>query len=221
MPLFDDGYEINDSFLNVAQLKSLDTELQAVSLSARSGGVRNIDKKFTSVRDVSVSPELMGKARKILDGKPNLVRALLFNKTANNNWLVTWHQDRTVAVSEKFDDPEWGPWSIKEGVHRVQPPISVLNQMVTFRIHLDNTNAQNGCLRVMPKSHLLGLLGHEAIQNYVKSHKLVVCEATAGSVLIMRPHLLHSSGKATIPTQRRVLHLEYSSFKLPAGVQWV
>ena len=92
--------------------------------------------------------------------------------------------------------------------------------MVTFRIHLDDSGRQNGCLKVLSKSQYLGVLGNDAIQEYSQRHKAVYCEAKAGSVLVMRPHILHSSSKATNPSLRRILHLEYSSFELPAGVVW-
>lgn len=125
-----------------------------------------------------------------------------------------------MAVSKQFKEAGWGPWSIKDGVHHVQPPISVLNQMVTFPVHLDGSSEENGCLKVLPKSHSLGLLCSEAILEYTDRHESVVCEGKAGSALVMRPHILHSSSKAVHPSQRRVLHLEYSDFKLPAGVAW-
>jgi ectoine hydroxylase-related dioxygenase (phytanoyl-CoA dioxygenase family) len=102
----------------------------------------------------------------------------------------------------------------------VQPPIAVLNQMITFRIHLDDSSQANGCLKVLPKSHELGILDQNEIQEYVQHNRSVICEARSGSALVMRPHILHASSKAKNPSQRRVLHLEYSSFKLPSGISW-
>lgn len=65
------------------------------------------------------------------------VRAVLFDKTQAMNWVVAWHQDRTIAVRERRDTPDFGPWSVKDGIVHVAPPIDVLNQMVTLRVHLD------------------------------------------------------------------------------------
>ncbi|MFY0677729.1 MAG: phytanoyl-CoA dioxygenase family protein [Neptuniibacter sp.] len=220
MSILEDGYEIIDDFLTHDQLITLNRELETVEFPSKAGGIRNAEKKFPTIRDLANSDQLNYQAKKYLSEEVNLVRAILFNKTRENNWLVTWHQDRTIAVSERFEKIEWGPWSVKDGVPNVQPPVDVLNQMVTFRIHLDDASQENGCLKVLPKSHKLGVLDHGSIQEYVKSHNLVICEAPAGSALVMRPHILHSSSKASSPTQRRVLHLEYSSFKLPPGVSW-
>lgn len=220
MPNLDNGYEIIDEFLTHDQLNSINSEIEHISLPEKAGGIRNAEKKFSSIHSLAVSKQLNIQAKKYLTGAPSLVRVILFNKTTENNWLVTWHQDRTVAVSEKFEEHDWGAWSVKDGVIHAQPPVDVLNKMVTFRIHLDDTSQTNGCLKVLPKSQKLGVLDHGAIQEYVQKHKPVVCEAKAGSALVMRPHILHSSGKASTPSRRRVLHLEYSSFKLPSGVAW-
>jgi len=220
VPILENGFEIINEFLSPDQLTSLRREIEAVELPFKAGGIRNAEKKFSSVRDLADSDQLNRHAERYLSGAARLVRAILFNKTTENNWLVTWHQDRTVAVSERFEKPKWGPWSVKDGVAHVQPPVDVLNQMVTFRIHLDDTGLENGCLKILPKSQELGILDHGAIQEYVQNRDPVICEASAGSALVMRPHILHASSKATNPSQRRVLHLEYSSFKLPSGVTW-
>ena len=220
MPTLENGYELIDEFLSHDQLVFINRELSSVNFPSKAGGIRNAEKKFSAIRSLANSEKLHSQAKKYLSGDVNLVRAILFNKTRESNWLVTWHQDRTIAVSERFEKNKWGPWSIKDGVQSVQPPVEVLNQMVTFRIHLDDASQENGCLKIIPKSHEQGVLDHEAIQEYIQSRCPVICEASAGSALVMRPHLLHSSSKASDPSQRRVLHLEYSSFKLPPGVAW-
>jgi ectoine hydroxylase-related dioxygenase (phytanoyl-CoA dioxygenase family) len=216
----ENGYELIEDFLSRDQLDFINSNIRDVNFPAKAGGIRNAEKKYSSIRELSASEHLIAKANLYLLGTASLVRAILFNKTSENNWLVTWHQDRTVAVSKKFEMHGWGPWSIKDQVHHVQPPINVLNKMVSFRVHLDDTNLENGCLRVLPKSHELGILDHSAINKFVRNNEAVVCTANAGSALAMRPHILHSSSKATNPSQRRVLHLEYSSFELPSGVAW-
>lgn len=220
MPTLDAGYEMISEFLSNDQLTSINREIEAVNFPAKIGGIRNAEKKFSSIRDLVNSEKLYAQAKKYTPGTPSLVRAILFNKTTENNWMVTWHQDRTVAVSERFEKHEWGPWSVKDGVHHVQPPVDALDKMVTFRIHLDDTSQENGCLRVLPGSHQLGILEQDAIREYVQNQRPVICEAPAGSALVMRPHILHSSSKAPNPSQRRVLHLEYSSFELPFGIAW-
>ena len=215
-----DGYEFITSFLDPEQLDRLSSEIGSVELSRSIGGVRNAQVKYPCVGELCSSNQVLEKVASFLQSSPTLVRAILFNKTESNNWLVPWHQDRTVAVSIKFQAKGWGPWSEKDGVLHVQPPVEVLNSMVTFRIHLDATSEKNGCLSVAPGSHKYGVLTQQEIIEKSDSLVPVLCKAPAGSALAMRPHLLHASSKGISPTQRRVLHLEYSDYKLPSGVSW-
>ena len=163
MSLSDNGYELINSFLSSEQLETFNSDLGSVELPQLVGGIRNAQTKYHSVRSFCSSDYVLKRAAMYLNGTPKFVRAILFNKTKSNNWLVSWHQDRTVAVSTKFTADGWGPWSKKDEVLHVQPPIDVLNSMVTFRVHLDSTSNENGCLSVVPKSHKLGILTQQEI----------------------------------------------------------
>lgn len=220
MNSFAKGYEIIENFLPEKELASILEQLANFTLPASSGGIRHIDQKATTVAALARSAFMRDQAERYLTGSASFVRAILFDKTPDNNWLVSWHQDKTLAVSMRFELLGWGPWSHKEGVHHVQPPVDVLEQMVTFRIHLDKADQKSGSLRVMPSSHTLGLLSQADIQQYITVHEPLHCVAPVNSALVMRPHLLHASSKAATPSRRRVLHLEYCSYKLPEGVGW-
>jgi ectoine hydroxylase-related dioxygenase (phytanoyl-CoA dioxygenase family) len=217
----ENGYEILHDFISHGKVARITKDICALETAGRSGGIRNIEKKLFSVRDLASSDLMMSSVRNYLTDEPFLVRAILFNKTIKNNWSVRWHQDRTIAVSHKFEHTGWGPWSIKDGVDNVQPPIEVLEQMVIFRIHLDDTCEANGSLKVIPKSHKEGILNVQQIKNYINDCPHKTCDVKKGGMLVMKPYLLHSSNKAKIPSQRRVIHLEYSSYTLPSGVTWV
>jgi Phytanoyl-CoA dioxygenase (PhyH) len=86
------------------------------------------------------------------------VRVLLFDKTPAANWAVPWHQDRTVVVKERHDVAGFGPWSVKDGVDHVEPPISVLEGMLTLRLFVDDCGDDNGPLEVTIGSHRFGRL---------------------------------------------------------------
>jgi ectoine hydroxylase-related dioxygenase (phytanoyl-CoA dioxygenase family) len=88
------------------------------------------------------------------------------------------------------------------------------------RIHLDDTDAANGALRVIPGSHKEGRLTAEAIGRWTTTREAVTIDAPAGSVLLMRPHLLHASSAAESTGQRRVIHIEYAGDELPCGLEW-
>ena len=214
------GYELIKGCLPPAQCHAICEELSSHHVCAGTGGIRNAEKKFTGIHALAHSTHLLSLADRYLNGPVKLVRAIVFNKTVDNNWLVTWHQDKTVCVSAEFDAPDWGPWSEKDHTLHVQVPLGVLNNMVTLRIHLDPADSNSGCLKVIPSSHRAGLLSQKDIEQIVRQQPEVVCEAGVGDVLVMRPHLLHASSKAQNPSQRRVVHLEYSGYSLPDHVSW-
>lgn len=214
------GYELVTGFLSSADCRVICEELDQYKLPVGTGGIRNAEKKFEAIYQLAHADKLQKVVKHYLTGKAQLVRAIVFNKTSYNNWLVSWHQDKTVSISARIDEPEWGPWSKKDGTLHVQAPLAVLNNMITVRIHLDPANANNGCLKVIPESHQQGLLSHIDIQRIVQLKRTVLCESAVGDALVMRPHLLHASSKSQNPSQRRVLHLEYSGYSLPKGINW-
>jgi hypothetical protein len=84
------------------------------------------------------------------------VRVLFFDKTIETNWAVPWHQDRTIAVSERVETPGFGAWSVKEGVAHVEPPVSLLENMLTLRLFLDDCDAGDGPLEIACNTHKIG-----------------------------------------------------------------
>jgi ectoine hydroxylase-related dioxygenase (phytanoyl-CoA dioxygenase family) len=155
-----------------------------------------------------------------LSGEPVPVRGIYFDKRPETNWLVAWHQDLTLALKAQVEVPGFGPWSVKDGVPHVQPPVHLLEQMLTVRLHLDDADANNGALRVLSGTHRLGRLSTEAIQSYRETNEKVLCEAKAGDVLLMRPLLLHASSRSTSARRRRILHIEFAGFPLPEPLEW-
>ncbi len=85
----------------------------------------------------------------------------------------------------------------------VQPPFEVLRQLVAVRVHLDNSAAENGPLRVLPGSH-----------------RDVSCIAPKGSVLLMSRLILHALSMAKSLEPRRVLHVLFGPSNLPSGLTW-
>ena len=129
-------------------------------------------------------------------------------------------QDLSLAVRARAQVSGFGPWSTKDGIPHVQPPVELLEQMLTVRLHLDDANDSNGALRVLPGSHRLGRLSAERIQQLRREQCDILCSASAGDGLLMRPLLLHASSRSTSLLHRRVLHVEYAAFTLPDELQW-
>jgi hypothetical protein len=174
----------------------------------------------SSVAALACSPRLLDLVRPFLPSEPFPVRGIFFDKSPEANWLVPWHQDLTLALQRKEDVEGFGPWSLKDGIPHVQPPVRMLEQMITVRLHLDATDEANGALRVLPGSHSRGRLAADEIQEWRSQVPEVLCRMEAGDALLMRPLLLHASGRSTTDRHRRILHLEYAAFGLPAPLKW-
>lgn len=147
-----------------------------------------------------------------------IVKSIYFDKPGKSNWFVAYHQDLTISVKEKVATDGFGPWTVKQEQYAVQPPLSLLQQNFTIRIHLDDTDHQNGALKVVPGSHNKGIYRPGAI-DWNKEQE-VSCNVPQGGIMIMKPLLLHASGRTVNEKNRRVLHIEFSKSPLPAPLQW-
>jgi hypothetical protein len=148
----------------------------------------------------------------------HLVKAIYFDKPALSNWLVAWHQDLMINVDGRMELPGFGPWTSKPEGASVQPPVVVLENMCTIRIHLDDCDASNGALKVVAGTHRHGVLPPAALPALTPA--ATVCAVPAGGGMLMRPLLLHASNRSISPRPRRVIHLEFASAELPGGLRW-
>lgn len=147
-----------------------------------------------------------------------VVKSIYFDKPGESNWFVAYHQDLTISVDKKKDIPGYGPWTVKQNQYAVQPPLEILQQNLTIRIHLDSTTQENGALKVIPRSHLKGVYRPETIDWDIEEEK--TCCVTKGGIMIMKPLLLHSSGRTINNSKRRVIHIEFSNKELAGDLAW-
>jgi len=188
-----------------------------------------------ATRELAESTAMRALVEPVLGSRARVVRGILFDKTPAANWKVAWHQDLTIAVRRQVEanvrvaangqvEAEgYTAWSVKAGITHVQPPVSVLERMLTLRVHLDATDEENGALSVLPGSHDAGRLSAEEISVWRERESPVVCPVPQGGVMAMRPLLLHASAKSTRLDHRRVLHFEYVADitgVLPEGIEW-
>jgi hypothetical protein len=210
------GFHIVRKVFSADEIGELRAEADRVASEAGSVCVRHLNGRSELFTRLSFSDRIMD----LMSGSFVPVRSILFDKTPDQNWPVAWHQDLTISVGEKMLAAGYGPWSVKEGVVHVQPPVALLEQMVTVRVHLDETSAGNGALKVIPGSHQLGKIPAESIRAHTEgSH--VVCECEPGDVLLMSPLLLHASSRSATPLRRRIVHIEYAPPQaLEKGLTW-
>ena len=142
-----------------------------------------------------------------------------FDKVADANWNLRWHQDSVIAVRERIETAGYTAWADKVGVTQVRPPLQVLQQMLAVRIHLDDCTRDNGPLRVLCGSHHQRW-DRDQMAACRRQLREEICEVPSGGALVMRPLILHASGPAESPSHRRVVHIEYTHEELPGDLDW-
>lgn len=172
------------------------------------------------VQEVAADPRLFTFPVRHLGSSCIPVRAILFDKQPGANWNLGYHQDRAVALAEQIEVQGFDGWSVKDRIPHALAPAETLEQMLAVRLSLDDCGPENGPLRVLPGSHLHGLLSREKVKEWEASTPEHVCTVKRGGVVLMKPLLLHASSAATVPSHRRVLHIEYALPTLPGGLKF-
>lgn len=192
----------------------------AVALSGHGAGTRDLLPLGWCqdiARQLKNEPRIAG----LLPAEGVAVQCTYFDKSSEtSNWLVAWHQDLSIPVKERVPSPLCSGWSRKQGVDFVQPPVNVLSSLVAVRVHLDDSTADNGPLRVLSGSHRLGQIVPSAVEQHRLMLDEIVCIAPRGSALAIKPLLLHASSKSKGPLPRRVLHFLFGPPDLPEGLAW-
>ena len=215
--LSENGFVILPGILSEELSVQLISQLEAASIRH---GMRHLAKTVEPIHRLALSNRILDIVTAFLNADAVLVRSLYFDKTPDTNWPVAWHQDRTIAVREKRELAGFSAWTVKDGIPHVQPPVAVMEETITLRIHLDDADEANGALRVIAGSHRLGYLTSRQIQQLTSKREIITCAVPRGGVVAMKPLLVHSSRRAKSPSHRRVIHLEYTGQPLPGGLHW-
>jgi ectoine hydroxylase-related dioxygenase (phytanoyl-CoA dioxygenase family) len=204
------GFAIIPAVLADPDISKLEQAFASADVRRSKAGVRHA-LKHSPVAEMAHDERLLEIARRVLGTGAVPFRATLFDKSPNSNWLVVWHQDTALPLCERHETPGWGPWSVKDGVIYAHAPTAALAQVLALRIHLDNSTADNGPLRVLPATHKMGVLSDDAIHKLAEEVTSVDCLVPRGGVLAMRPMIVHASSKSRSEMSRRVLHVEYAA----------
>lgn len=180
--------------------------------------IRQFLKEVPAVSNIIFNDKLKAIITDVLGDDYFAVKSIYFDKPERSNWFVAWHQDLTISVDRKTDLPGYGPWTIKQNQFAVQPPLIILQNNFTIRIHLDDTDEGNGALKVIPGSHLKQIYRPETIDWTTEIEH--TCSVKAGGIMIMRPLLMHASNRTTNNKPRKVIHIEFSNSELPQGIEW-
>lgn len=220
-----DGYVVIDNVFTEQEVGKILSEIQvgqALSNNFRRSddlfAIRQFLKEFSELKRYVFNSTLQNIVKDMFGSDFFLTKSLYFDKPPLSNWFVAYHQDLTISVEQKAEIAGFGPWTKKQNQYAVQPPLEILQNSFTIRIHLDDTNKYNGALKVIPGSHDKGINRPDTI-DWLKETE-VVCDAKVGGIMIMSPLLLHASDRTIVNKRRRVIHLEFGSMELPFPLQW-
>lgn len=215
---------INNIFSNeeidkiIHVLENIDTSKETFRKSEDLFAIRQFLKEIPEVKDLIFNENIKTIIKEIFGEKYFAVKSIYFDKPEKPNWYVAYHQDLTISVDKKVDLENFGPWTTKQNQFAVQPPLDILENIYTIRIHLDDTDENNGALKVVPKSHAKGIYRPETINWDVETEE--ICNVKKGGIMIMKPLTLHGSNRTTNGKKRRVIHIEFSDKELPEELKW-
>ncbi|MBL4792408.1 phytanoyl-CoA dioxygenase family protein [Citromicrobium bathyomarinum] len=171
---------------------------------------------------LSHSPEVAGLLGKIGHVNSRPVRAILFDKGPTTNWVLGWHQDRTICVKKRVETEGYGPFTTKAGLVHVEPPFELIEGMATVRFHLDPVDGSNAPLRIAVGSHKVGKIPAREVEAIARRSDIVACYAEAGDTWAYSTPILHSSERSQSAGQRRrVLQVDFSPDSLKGGLDWL
>ncbi|GEJ46320.1 phytanoyl-CoA dioxygenase family protein [Chryseobacterium sp. ON_d1] len=219
------GFAVINNVFSKQELEEINTVLQSIDTSKENFrksedlfAIRQFLKEVPEIKDLIFNENIRKVVQEIFGEKYFVVKSIYFDKPETSNWYVAYHQDLTISVDKKLELPGFGPWTTKQNQFAVQPPLNVLKNIYTIRIHLDDTDENNGALKVVPKSHSKGIYRPETIDWTVETEE--ICRVEKGGIMLMKPLTLHGSNRTTNGKKRRVIHIEFSDTELPEVLQW-
>jgi hypothetical protein len=200
---------------------------------------RDYEREGHAVARGVLAADLVAEARRhvawLLEKNPGLRPEQLGHTLVKDDpfWLRLVGDDRLLDVAEAFIGPDIALFAshyIAKPPRDGQPvlwhqdgaywPLDPM-EVVTLWLALDDTDAENGCMRVIPRTHRTDLqemkrrkdvqsvLGSAIEDDFVDESQAVDVVLKAGDVSIHHPNLIHGSNANTSDRWRRGLTIRY------------
>lgn len=196
------GYLIIDNAYNESEVVAMEKQL---ATSDAAGHRSLLEMPWCASVATELKERIVLTIAELKNKKP--VQCTYFQKCEAKNWLVSWHQDRSLPVTD--DNVAEGTIRFKDGKPFYQPAEDVLAGTIAVRLSVDSSHSKNGGLKVIPGSHRHGILNELEIERYSSSSSVDAPSVARGSIMIMSPLLLHSSSKSEVNESRRILHYTF------------
>ena len=212
-----DGFVIVDNVFNEQEIAAMIGEIEGGggrvddNLRKRadtSGRTANLSLWYDLGDDIwsyaSTKPAIVNGARVLLREEIAFFHGKVMLKEAMSGGKWEWHQDYGYWYNDGFVYP----------------------RMLSAYVALDRATQENGCLKVLRGSHLMGRANHEAVAGqtgidpqrvsfYEGLFETVYCELEPGSVLFFHCNLLHASNANLSKHHRRAFILCFNALANP------
>lgn len=214
------GYHCIPKLLSDIELAAINALLDSYfkSKPSKEYSIRNLFQEIPDLKEKIFNNTVLSILKDLFEAQAFVTKALYFNKNSKENWYVPFHQDISIHVEEKIDTDGYSRWTLKEGIVGVVPPVKVLENTVTLRIHLDETDETNGALKIVEGSHLDGIQKSDNLKTLFD--QAIVCSMGRGDAMLMKPLLFHASSKNISGKPRRVIHIEFNNLPLNGSLEW-
>jgi ectoine hydroxylase-related dioxygenase (phytanoyl-CoA dioxygenase family) len=193
----EEGYAVGDRILNDAELAHLRDEIDALiaSLPAnkRPENMASVHYDHPYFRDLFLSDKLLDVAEQLLGPDLALFTSYIISKRPNDGLAVAWHQDAAFFPIEPMET-------------------------FTFWLAVDDSNVENGCMRVVPSSskkvypHRVDTASGTTLPLSLEGTDLSQArdiELKAGQFSVHNPFIVHGSHANYSPRRRCGITIKY------------
>ncbi|PIA79556.1 hypothetical protein BFR04_01555 [Gaetbulibacter sp. 4G1] len=217
------GFSISSQVFNTSELENISELINSFleKNNFQKYAIRSLFKNIPKLFEyISSIPGFNHFKDSVLSKDYFLTKSIYFNKPNMSNWFVPYHQDLSISVKNKIENKYYLNWTKKDNIYGVQPPNEILKNTITMRIHLDDTDKNNGALKIIERSHNNGIIRVDESFDSLKYGEEKICNVSEGSIMLMKPLVLHSSEKSISNTNRRVIHIEFCNINIPNKIDW-
>jgi len=210
----EEGYILVEQFLNEAEVQTCKEALTDIVYGRASGRVQygipidqiapGVDRELevrkihdfagveSRLQQVIDHPHIHAVLEKIFSEKAKLAQEMALMKPAHGGGEKPWHQDMAYGALA-WSKAVCGVW-----------------------IALDDAEVDNGCMRIIPRSHMEGAIPHYAVRDWqicdtnITANRVLAAPVRAGGVLIFHGLLHHGTPTNNSANRRRSLQHHYA-----------
>lgn len=211
------GFFIKENYFTEEQIINIEKALDAVEVFDYSVGAGNLMHVCEYLLTL-VIPDIHSL---LPSNNYKIVKAFILDKTQESNWTMPWHQDLLITVQKQIETEGYTNWINYGNIPHVQPPLALLEQLITIRIHLDDCDQENGAMQVIAATHQRGKMNQPDIDAAVHREPTICCAVNRKGIMVYKPLLLHYSPYSQSRRPRRILQLEFAPVNnLATGLEW-